>query len=671
MLLFSKTFKKYRQWQSRIEVPTWLKYFQIQNVRDTPASTERLNDSNVTWFRMYKAVFNSDYTIGTVDRSSFIERYSMRSCNDTPAKYLYLVLLAVVTAWWYPFFLMFHRSLYALCLGYHKMIARNNWLINLLRRDPKVFLAKIGLDALQEAGQPVYKREDITPVLMSLGLSADQAKHVASRMHPSVLATEIWLLARLSRAVMLDMHIYQYWKSMSNLGMRLAVANYIGSDVVLDAVGLWPFKLLDMVTKMTYVTRYILLDIKITGLIDTYNVSNLQEISVSDYKEYIKCPSSKSRGKMLRTLIQTRDMLTVSQSFLLGALTYGLRGEVLYVTVWVVIKRLQLTAPTILDFVTRGTKDALHIRAIRARTISGEQIDVRIMLISGSYIPPVNAVGLSYEQKALCEVSKLARSKSCQFSFGFLYPTCDIVGFTSDGVFGAYLSNFDRFTTDARISQRGDSTVLVRKVYANLFVLILYVIIILSTLTLSLKNSETLNSKNVDPTSLTSLVAVILALALQVYVSIVSYGGNLSTFLRLYIEKATLDEATALKLGLNAVTLCDTVINGDDELLYTLSTSGACYLDGRSQGNIKVEMQIRTPHLEMVGIVYVMTSDGRKFAAKLRPQVSGLKDVYRGSEIEWIRPIKETGFISYHMYNAEKPSRQLYRRTMIDNMRLV
>jgi hypothetical protein len=304
-------------------------------------------------------------------------------------------------------------------------------------------------------------------------------------------------------------------------------------------------------------------------------------------------------------------------------------------------------------------------------TKHGEKIDVQTIFISGSSIPPANTVGMSYEDKGLCEVSKLARGKSSRSFPEFLYPMNYILGFTSRGVFGAYLSNINRFTTDARISQRGDSTVLVRKVYVNLFILTLYSVIILSTLIVSLKNSDTLDSKNVDPTSLTSLVAVILALTLQVYVSIVSYGGNLSTFLRLYIEKATLDEATALKLGLNAVTLCDTVINGDDELLYTLSRSGACYLDERSQGNIKVEMNVHTSHLEMVGIVYVTTSDGNKFAAKLRPRVSGLKDMYRGSEIEWIRLIK-MNFVSYHMYKAEKPSRQLYRRTKVnDYLRLV
>jgi hypothetical protein len=157
MLLFTKPFKKYRQWQSRIEVPTWLKYFQSQNVRDTPASTETLNDSNITMVKMYKAVFNTDYTIGTVDKSLFIERYSMRSSNDTPAKYLYLVLLAVVTAWWYPFFLMLHRSLYALCLAYHRMMASHNWLISLLRRTPNTYIAQIGAYALQQTGQLVYK----------------------------------------------------------------------------------------------------------------------------------------------------------------------------------------------------------------------------------------------------------------------------------------------------------------------------------------------------------------------------------------------------------------------------------------------------------------------------------------------------------------------------------
>ena len=155
MLLFSKTFKKYRQWQSRIKVPTWLKYFQSQNVRDTPASTERLNDSNITMVKMYKAVFNSEYTIGTVDRSLFIERYSMRSSNDTPAQYLYLVLLAVVTAWWYPFFLILHRSLHALCLAYHKMIARRNWLIIWLRRKSNTFSAFMCAEALQRTGQSV------------------------------------------------------------------------------------------------------------------------------------------------------------------------------------------------------------------------------------------------------------------------------------------------------------------------------------------------------------------------------------------------------------------------------------------------------------------------------------------------------------------------------------
>lgn len=595
-------------------MPTWLKYFHGQKARDTPASTERLNDSNVTWIKIYKALVYGYHTIGIVDKSLFIERYSMRSSYDTPAKYLYLVLLAVVTAWWYPFFLIIHRSLYAFCLAYHKMVARDNWLINLLRRNSNVYIPEIGVDALQGTGQSVYKNEDITPVLRSFGLSADQAKNVSSRMQPSVFATEIWLLAILSRAVMLNMDIHQYWKSRSNVGMRLAVTTYISDDIVLAAIGFWPFKLLGVVTQMDYISRYIPLDIKITGLIDTYDVSNLQEISVNDYKEYIKCPSSKSRGKMLSTLIKTRDMLTVSQSFLLGAFTCGLQSNVLYVTVWVVIKRLQLTAPTVLDFRTREIKDEYPMR-----TIHGEKIDVQTIFISGLSIPPVNTVGLPYEHKALCEVSKLARGKSSRGSSGFLYPICDIVGFTSNGVFGAYLSDIDRLTTDARISQRGDSTVLVRKVYVNLFVLILYCVIILSTLILSLKNSDTLDSKNVNPTSLTSLVAVILALTLQVYVSIVSHGGNLSTFLRLYIEKATLDKVTALKLGLNVVTLCDTVINGDDELLYTLSRSGACYLDERSQGNIKVEMNVRTSHLEMVGIVYVTTSDGSKFAAKLRP----------------------------------------------------
>ncbi|CAO3677845.1 unnamed protein product [Umbelopsis ramanniana] len=132
---------------------------------------------------------------------------------------------------------------------------------------------------------------------MSFGLSADQAKHVASRMQPTVFATEIWLLAKLSKAVMSNMNIDGYWKSRSNVGMRLAVATYIANDVVLAAVSLWPFKLLDVSTQMNYASRYILLDIKITGLIDTYNVTNLQEISVNDYKEYIKCPSSKSRVK--------------------------------------------------------------------------------------------------------------------------------------------------------------------------------------------------------------------------------------------------------------------------------------------------------------------------------------------------------------------------------------
>jgi hypothetical protein len=207
------------------------------------------------------------------------------------------------------------------------------------------------------------------------------------------------------------------------------------------------------------------------------------------------------------------------------------------------------------------------------------------------------------------------------------------------------------FESKSRVTERDGGLIIRKAKVINLLILLSYVLILITTLASGLIWANELSRYNIDPTSLTSLIAVILALSLQLYVSVTSTSGSIATFFKMKTDRGTLTEKRLIEYGYTIPQFIEEIRTGNDVLINACSRLGACYLPSSSKGSIQVDLVVQIIDMALGGYkfvivpgkgIHIVDSGDQKF------------DKQRGKILLYnksARPITRSGLFHYHIHD--------------------
>lgn len=233
----------------------------------------------------------------------------------------------------------------------------------------------------------------------------------------------------------------------------------------------------------------------------------------------------------------------------------------------------------------------------------------------------------------------------------FLAQSFDRIKHYDARTFASRFTEYDRMVSYSSVTKRDGGLIIRRAVLVNSTIIMIYIVILISVLAGGIRNSDELKNFNIDPTSLTSLVAVLLALTLQLYVSVTTATGSLTNFFKLSVDKGYLTERSLKQYGYTIPQFIDKIRDGNDPIIESCSRLGACYLPVNLDGNIQIKMEVYMNDIILGGYIPIHV------AGKGTYIVNGKSSKYNNdwSEVfvddKKARRLSQTGIVSYHMHD--------------------